>query len=91
MIIKGKRENYRVKWQTTGWGYAVPTVCIKRKLFGLPISYWKRVWDGDAENRLDAEKMLPTEMEQWFQDAVDEYEKNIEGWEKYNENRNRNN
>lgn len=78
MIIKG----YNVKWQESGWSYGVPVV-RRKSLFLGTIPYWKKVWEGKAISRGNAEKMHPDEMKKWFTEAVDEFEEYIKAWSKY--------
>jgi hypothetical protein len=83
MIIKGKIEEYHVDWEGLGWSYAQPVVRVKRRILGLPITRWKRVWDGEHKRRTVAQQMLPIPMEQWYKGAVDAYEVYVKKWKEH--------
>ena len=83
MIIKGKRGEYKVQWSPSVWPFAVPIVRVKIIIPYLPfkIMYWKKVWEGSSRGRIGAEKMLPKEMKEWFQYAVNSYEIYADAWD----------
>lgn len=84
MIIKGEREEYKVQWRPSGWSYAVPVLRVKRIIPYLPfrVTYWKEVWEGSGRGLIGVEKMLPSDMKEWYRSAIKSYEKYAEEWEK---------
>ena len=80
MLIQGELDTYIVKWGYEGISYAVPKVYRKKKVKFLPITTNKKVWKGHARACISAEKMHPKEMEDWFQESVDDYESYIKAW-----------
>lgn len=81
MIIDGELNQYKVKWESSGWSYAVPIVKVKKKIPLLPFSVWRKVWEGSSVGIIEAEKKLPDDMKRWYQNAVDRYERYIKAWD----------
>ena len=70
---------YRVKWVPCGWTFAEAKVYIRKGIFGI---FDKLVWTGASRNISEAEKMYPDRMEEWFNRAIEEYEKYQQAWNK---------
>lgn len=86
MVITSLKTNikYAVQWEPHGYSYAIPMVykpVLKTFLF-FEWTTLKRVWKGPTRCCLQAEKMLPPKMIEWFKQAVIEYENYIEEWSK---------
>lgn len=79
MELRGEHGGYSVHWGVSGFSWAVPVVKKKAKLFGF-IPILRKVWVGDARHLNLVEKMYPAELRDWFQLAVNEYERYAEAW-----------
>jgi hypothetical protein len=75
---------YIVKWEYEGFSYAIPVVYknIQKKFLFLKRNTFKKVWEGNSKHAIEAEKMLPPEMIEWFKEAVNQYEEYTIAWSK---------
>jgi len=79
-IKKMEIGNYIVKCEPHGWRFAIACVYIKGGGFlGL---FDKFVWEGPTRFIVEAEKMYPDKMKEWFTAAIEEYENYKTAWEK---------
>ena len=82
MIINVNGSRYKVNWAERGWTYAVPVVKVKKKMRLINISYWCKVWEGEAKSKTRAEMAHPKEIKAWFEDAVQHYEEYKARWDR---------
>jgi hypothetical protein len=84
MKITGKLGTYDCFYQQSGWSYAI--VDIRKEctyLFGLiksTTSVSRDKYFGGHRLYSTAERMLPNAMRNWFQSAVNEYERYTIEW-----------
>lgn len=80
---------YTVQWHSLGWSYAVPFVSkrVERRFLCFRWLATAVVWRGSSRGRLAAEKMLPWELEDWYQLAINEYEQYVQAWKAHAEGR----
>lgn len=89
-VIKGELGEYNVFWRRYGESGAEVVVfrgpVYRKFFFGLLSAKNKPVWQtyatigGNCEFYHRVQKYTPEQMLQWFQFAVDEYEKHIKAW-----------
>jgi hypothetical protein len=83
LITSETGRQYEVKWKEHGWGYAIPVVIQKRKVFFGLITLTREY----ELNQNDAirpvrwvQQYKPDQMREWFQKALDHQEEYERAW-----------
>lgn len=80
MMITTPNGEYRVRWRKAGFSFAIAVVYARRPVFGR-FFIWRKVWDrSTARYRLEAERMLPKDMREWFLEACLDFERYESAW-----------
>jgi hypothetical protein len=87
MIIKGRKNDiYEVQWTPHGRIYTRVHVYKHQDIKFLGRTwgkYWKWLWSSFGKRPVteyDADRMTPSQIVQWFQTVVDEYENHTDAW-----------
>ena len=86
MLISGRREVYKVKWDMFGYSSHVPIIYVKRPcaFFGL-WGTWKLVWKGNTRKVVhNLGQMYSEQIKTAFENIVEEYEKYADVWDEEN-------
>ncbi len=96
MKIKGRHGEYIVKWASYGLSYAQAIVYQERSRWGLRWnkklhSTCSNPWSSFCITWVEADRMYPNRMIEWFEHAVKEYEDYTDAWDNYSEGEEENN
>jgi hypothetical protein len=83
MLIKGKLGDYDVVWVDHGYSYSQVEVYVTKtkKFWFFTWTSKSKVWELlDHRKKEKVIRYSPTQMREWFQSAVNEYEELKEAW-----------
>ena len=82
MKITGPISNrdYDVTWQSYGWSYAVPIIHRRVKFLNIKLWWTEKVLPHKITCYNDAAEMTPNQLQRWFQDAIDRFERYHQSW-----------